>query len=79
MGKVKTPVDGFKTITKPNGLLKQIRIHSYVAMLTEKDGHEVKAVRYDGYETKKAVSKLAKEEYPDWNVKGVWRLYDEDF
>ena len=80
MPKVKTPVDGYKTFFKPNGFRgRTIAIHSYVALLTEKDGCEVKAVRYDGYETKEAVHNDVVKEWPDWNIKGVWRLYDQDF
>ena len=80
MPKVKIPVETFRTEYKPNGYQgRTIRLHSYVVMLTEKDGCEVKAVRYDGYETKEQVHTIAAEKYPDWNIKGVWRLYDSDF
>lgn len=77
--KVKTPVDGYKTITTDKGYLKQIPLHSYIAVLTEIDGHEVKAVRYDGYETREAVHNDVISEWPDWKIKGIWRLHDTDF
>lgn len=77
--KVKLPVESFRTQLSPKGFAKTVRLHSYVAMLTRKDSHEVLAVRYDGFETKEQVHTVAAEEYEDWNIKGVWRLYDEDF
>ena len=77
--KVKLPVESFRTQLSPKGFAKTVRLHSYVAMLTRKDSHEVLAVRYDGFETKEQVHTVAAKEYEDWNIKGVWRLYDEDF
>ena len=37
------------------------------------------AVRLDYQERKEDVYKILAKEYPDWKMKGVWRLYDEDF
>ena len=57
---------------------------SYVVLLTEKDGSEVKAVRFETIE-KKGTDAFAEAfhdvfpEWEDWNVKGSWRLYDDDF
>lgn len=55
---------------------KTIKLYSYVALLTEKDGSEVKAVRFDGYERKTDVMNDCPD---DWNIKGIYKLYDEDF
>ena len=52
------------------------KLYSYVALLTEKDGSEVKALRFDGYERKTDVM----DEIPEgWNLKAIHKLYDEDF
>ena len=52
------------------------KLYSYAVLLTEKDGSEVKAMRFDGYECKTDVM----HEIPDgWNLKSIHKLYDEDF
>ena len=52
------------------------KLYSYVVLLTKKDGSEVKAMRFDGYERKTDVM----HEIPDgWNLKAIQKLYDEDF
>ena len=52
------------------------KLYSYAVLLTEKDGSEVKAMRFDGYERKTDVM----HEIPDgWNLKAIQKLYDEDF
>ena len=56
---------------------KTTKTFSYVVLLSEKGGSEVKAVRLDGYSSKYDIK--AQEMFPDWNVKGIWKLYDEDF
>lgn len=63
--------------------IKQVR-SSYVVLLTEKDGSEVKAVRFETIEKKgtDAFAEAFHEVFPeweDWNVKGSWRLYEDDF
>ena len=55
---------------------RHIKLYSYVALLTEKDGSEVKAIRFDGYQRATDVMN----DCPDgWNIKGVYKLCDEDF
>lgn len=57
---------------------------SYVVLLTERDGSEVKAVRFST-DKKKGNSDFTEAfhdtfpEWEDWNVKGSWRLYEDDF
>ena len=75
--KEKTSCIGFRTTTQPSGCLKTVKTFSYVVLLCEKGGSEVKAVRLDGYTSKYDIK--ASEMFPDWNIKGIWKLYDEDF
>lgn len=58
---------------------RTIRLYSYVAVLTEKGGSHVKAVRYDRFQSKTDVMREIFSDYPDWNLKELRRLYDEDF
>ena len=59
---------------------KTIKTYSYVALLCEKDGSEVKAIRYDGYTSKYDLrDSIIENEHLGWKCKGVWRLYDSDF
>ena len=73
------PCEVITTIQKENGGFKSVTQFSYVALLTKINGAEVKAVRYDGYERKTDVRKVAERDYPDWKIKGTWKLYDQDF
>lgn len=75
------PTEINQTYSADNGTRKSRVLHSYVALLTEKDGSEVKAVRLDEMEIKKgnALNDYIRKHYPDWNIKGTWRLYDDDF
>lgn len=58
---------------------KSVRRYSYVVTLCEKDGHQVQAVRIEFYLNKIDVHKAVEKQYPDWNIKTINRLYDEDF
>lgn len=53
--------------------------YDYVALLTEKNGTKVKAVRMDSYKRGEDVLADLDKYYPEWKIKGVWRLNDEDF
>ena len=75
-------------IAKPNGGMKTVRTHSYVAIMCRKMNlpeleaskeEDLIAVRIDGMERKTDVMNMLWEELPDWNIKSVQRLYDEDF
>ena len=77
----KIPVEVSETFVKDNGNIGHRVLHSYVALLTEKDGSEVKAVRLDRISLTKgnALNDYIQERFPNWNIKGVWRLYEDDF
>ena len=65
---------------KPNGLLgKTIKKFSYVAVLCKKESDLVMAVRVDAYQNKADVWNYIDKSYPDWRIKAVHKLYDEDF
>ena len=76
---MKRPTNSTKVVTKPNGCLKNIPVYSYVAVLCEKDGDRCMAVRFDGYERGSDLWPILGEEYPDWKLKAIHKLYDEDF
>lgn len=75
------PVEVHETYFNDGGNMKTRVLHSYVALLTERDGSEVKAVRFDRMALKKGpeLTSYIEEHYPDWNIKGCWRLYEDDF
>ena len=69
---------------------KTIKTHSYIAILCRiltheelecplPDPNDYMAVRLDHQERKEDVHRILAEKYPNWKMKGVWRLYDEDF
>ena len=73
----------FRTFKKPNGNYKTERCYSYVGLLCEKGGTETAALRVDYCTNKTEAAEKLKKELAEvagvWNVKGIWRLYDEDF
>ena len=74
------PCESLYQERKKNGMLgKTIKLSSYVVILCEINGAEVKAVRMDYYRTKNEAKAYAAEQYPDWKIKAVYRLYDEDY
>ena len=78
--KMPRPTVLYERKMKENGHLGPItKTYSYVVTLCEIGGSEVRAIRVDGAERKADVSALTKKMYPDWKVKTVNRLYDEDF
>ena len=78
------PVETSETFFKDNGCQSRRVYHSYVLLLTEKDGSEVKAVRFHT-DKKKGNSDFEEDfheafpEWKNWNIKGMWRLYEDDF
>lgn len=78
---MKRPTDQHIDITNANtGRKKTVVLHSYVAILCEKDGENVTAVRVDGQSNKEDVIRYLGLTYTEsWNIKGIYRLYDEDF
>lgn len=78
---IKEPVETSETYVKDNGNLGTRVFHSYVVVLTEKDGANVKAVRIHT-QYKKGQSEMMDQiemGYPEWNIKSITRLYEDDF
>ena len=59
-------------------LIKNKKTYSYVAVLCRKDG-EVSAVRCDEFARKADVIPAIEKEFPNWKLKTVLKLYEEDF
>lgn len=78
---MKKPTDQhIDIINEQTGRKKTVVLHSYVAILCEKDGSLVTAVRVDGQSNKEDVIRYLGQTYTEtWNIKGIYRLYDEDF
>ena len=78
---MKKPTDQHIDITNAvTGRKKTVVFHSYVAILCEKDGENVTAVRVDGQSNKEDVIRYLGLTYTEqWNIKDIYRLYDEDF
>lgn len=69
-----------ETFIKQNGTLGTRVWSDYAVLLTEKDGSEVKAVRIHALNKKgSGLTEEIEEQYPEWNIKGCWRLYEDDF
>lgn len=78
---IKEPVESSETYVKDNGCLGTRVLHSYVVVLTEKDGANVKAIRIHTQHKKgqEEMTKQIKLGFPDWNIKSITRLYEDDF
>ena len=76
---MKKPTSYIMQVFKKNGCLKHIEMKSYVVVLCKKGGADVKAIRVDDYERVADVREDICGNYPDWNIKRINRLYDEDF
>lgn len=77
---MRRPCETIEVVQKENGTYRSVKHYSYVALLTEVEGDQVQAVRYDGYTSKEdGLIPEIEREYPDWNIKGIWKLYDDDF
>ena len=59
--------------------MRTTKKYSYVFTLCKKDGSEVLAVRKDYYARGLDARREVLEEYPDWNIKNILKLYDSDF
>ena len=55
------------------------KINEYVVVLCQQGSREVMSRIYYGYCNKVDVMNACRKEFPGWNIKGVWKLYDEDF
>ena len=77
---MKKPTEAFYREVKDNGCMgKTIRKFSYVATLCKKGGSEVQAIRMEYFQNKLDVHKAIGEQYPDWKIKCINKLYEEDF
>lgn len=78
---IKEPVESSETYVKDNGCLGTRVLHSYVVVLTEKDGANVKAIRIHTQHKKGQSEMMDQIEmgYPEWNIKSITRLYEDDF
>lgn len=75
------PTQQHETYVKDNGTIGTRVYQDYAVLLTEKDGSEVTAFRYRTL-AKKGQSEFndgIEAAYPGYNIKGCWRLYDDDF
>lgn len=74
------PVQKTEAYVKDNGTIGTREYNCYVVVLTEKAGSEVMAVRISTTNKKgNALTAEVKETYPDWNIKYIAKLYDNDF
>lgn len=65
---------------KANGSFgRKVESYSYVVVLCQQDGPEVKAARMDYYRTGRDAVIAAERDNPGWNIKFVHKLYDDDF
>ena len=77
---MRRPCETVEAVQKQNGTFRSVKHYSYVALLTKIEDDQVMAVRYDGYTSKcDGLFDEVKADYPEWNVKGIWKLYDQDF
>ena len=78
---IKEPTQTEEIYIDEKGKTKKIVYSSYVVVLTEKDGANVKAVRIHTT-AKKGQSEMIDQieaQWPDWNIKSITRLYEDDF
>lgn len=66
-------------VIEKNGFHRRIRTFSYVVVLTEIDGSNVKAVRLDNQMGIDEARKTAVSDNPGWRFKGIFTLSDKDF
>ena len=78
---MRRPCETTEMVQKENGGWRSTKFYSYVAVLTQVDGDQVMAVRFDDYERKSDVSQAIRQEheYEGWNIKLINKLYDDDF
>ena len=77
---MRRPCETVKLVQKADGRWRNTKHYSYVALLTEIEGDQVLAVRYDGYTSKEdGLVADIEFDYPGWKIKGIWKLYDTDF
>ena len=75
----RTPTEQIDMVMGANGRLKRAKLHSYAVLLCEQNGSEVAAIRVDCAENKEDVYTAILGNHPGWNIKGIYRLNDQDF
>ena len=73
-----TPTAGTKVIVK-NGFHKRIPARSYVVVMTETGGSQVKAIRLDKQVSMAEAKQTAEADNPQWKFKAIFPLTDRDF
>lgn len=68
-----------KWVDTKNGFHRKIRTWSFVVVLTEIGGSNVKAVRLDDQISMDEARKTAETDNPGWRFKGIFTLSDRDF
>lgn len=77
---MRRPCETVVMVQKADGRWRNTKHYSYVALLTEIEGDQVLAVRYDRYTSKEdGLVADIEFDYPGWKIKGIWKLYDTDF
>lgn len=76
---MRRPCEITDIVPTSSGRTKKVKRYSYIVALCRIGGDEVKAVRMDGYERATDVMRDIWMNYPEWKIKGVQRLYDDDF
>ena len=72
------PIFSYETDCNGNNVTNR-KVYSYAALICRKGGSDVSAVRCSGFVGKLDVLEAVKQEHPGWNVKGIYKLYEEDF
>lgn len=75
---MKKPTAGVRTVIR-NDFHKKIPVRSYVVVMTEIGGSNVKAVRLDEQASWDEARQTAITDYPGWRFKGIFPLMDRDF
>lgn len=73
-----TPTAGTKVIEK-DGFHRRIPARSYVVVMTEVGGSQVKAIRLDEQISMAEAKQTAVADNPRWKFKAVFPLTDRDF
>ncbi len=76
---MKKPTETNNTIILKSGKKKTVHLFSYVVLLCRKGDQDVKAIRCEYFQNKTDVRKAVSKQWVGWNIKDIWRLYDEDF
>lgn len=76
---MRRPCEETALVLTETGRYKTVKLYSYVVTLTKIDSDEVMAERYDSFANKSDVWNEVVNDYPDWKIKNILKLYDDDF